>query len=53
MFGYAKYVSLCLLERCTNLFVFVAVRIHWESLYVLKNKSKTLIRFWKKYWIAP
>lgn len=36
-----------------DLLMFVAVRVHGESLYILKNKSKYLVWFWKYQSIPP
>jgi hypothetical protein len=42
-FGHAESVGTRFLECDDNLLVFVAVRVHWEALYILKRKRKVLL----------
>jgi hypothetical protein len=44
-FGHAKSVGTSFLECSDNLLVFVAMRVHREALYILKNEAEGSVGF--------
>jgi hypothetical protein len=52
-FGNAESVGTDFLECSDNLLVFVAVRVHWEALYTLKNEAEGYVGFGKVENVPP
>jgi hypothetical protein len=52
-FGHAKSVGTRFFKCGDNLLVFVAVRAHWEALYILKNEVKGSVGFGKVKNVPP
>jgi hypothetical protein len=52
-FGHAESVDTRFLECSHNLLVFVAVRVHWEALYILKNEAEGSVGFGKVKNVPP
>jgi hypothetical protein len=51
-FGHSKSVGTSFLE-CSDNLVFVAVRVHWEALYILKNEAEGYVGFGKVKNVPP
>jgi hypothetical protein len=51
--SHAKGIGTSFLECGDNLLVFVAVRVHWEALYILKTKAEGSVWFRKVESIPP
>jgi hypothetical protein len=52
-FGHAESVGTSFLECSDNLLVFVAVRVHREVLYILKNEAEGSVGFGKVENVPP
>jgi hypothetical protein len=52
-FGHAESVGTRFLECGDKLLVFVAVRLHWGALYILKNEAEGSVGFGKVENVPP